>query len=241
VIWFISACLFLLLDHYIPDFSGIVLLGISLPFFVISGGGYRKIHQFSADEPFLLSFLIVVMGLGTVLGAMPQDIINLLALGLFAFITHNYFKNQEMILSLLFWAIFSWLVFWVVEGNYWELVALSILFTFFSKTNRFIQFLSIGIHILGIIFLFAFYPDFYQFNPDTIYLEFHFFKSIVIACAMMSILAVFIANYYKPIDLLMKTCILFILFLLLFFYLNPIFSVFLYFSSLQVIADVRES
>ncbi|MCC5813683.1 MAG: hypothetical protein JJT78_02930 [Leptospira sp.] len=216
-------------------------MGISLPFFVISEGRERKSLRFSIDEPFLICFLIVVLGLGTVLGAMPQDIINLVGLGLFAFITHHHFKSKEMILSLLFWSFFSWFVFWVVDGKYWELVALSILFSFFARSNRYIQSLSIGIHILGIIFLFVFYRDFTHFSMASLYVEFHFFKSIAIACAMMSILAVFIANYYKPVDLLMKSSILFILFLMVFLFMNPIFSIFLYFSSLQVIADVRES
>lgn len=238
MIWFISACLFFLFREFFSDFAGILSLGFFLPIllFLENRSGYNLREGHGIDRSFVFYFFIIT-AISFLMGAMPQDFLNSMALGILGYSIYRLERHAIPVLSYVALPFLSWMFFWFMGGDGAELIFLSLFLAIFISGYRILSLYSVGIHLaffLVYIFLFPWDVFFVRDKIDGISENLFFLSALPLFLGSLSLFFNFLSNYYNTKALLVRTPTLVVFFTINFLFLDPFFSVFLYFSSLHV-------
>lgn len=186
------------------------------------------------DSP-LLSFILLVMILSLLMGGMPQEVLNVLGLGILSFSIIKMDSKSPSIISSLVLPIFSWIVVWFSEAVVWEPVFLSVYFLIIYKQYKIVNLFSVIFHGVGLL-VFLFLDGWVPFQPidwGRNWMSFYFLSGLPIFLCILSLVFAFKEYYYQSSNLILHISLLLTAYSIVFLFLNPIFSVFLYFSSLH--------
>jgi len=243
MICYFSACIFFLLQTFLPDFSGVVVLGFVLPFSLLIQMFARFENSNYLPNAIHIYFIFSICGILFIIpGMMPAEFLNTTALAMVAIFSYQLSKqysidNKFAIMSYFFSSIILWL-----SGGH--SIALSFLALFFILQMRSMIILRIVIFfLLAIVSSFILYinNDFIHeififsnweaFQIQILFMnyQFIFFLTLLIYFILQWIIYL-IRNSESP--NLLKFGIYSIFFLLIFLFQSWIFSVFLFFSSL---------
>ncbi|MCG9874146.1 MAG: hypothetical protein MH321_05090 [Leptospiraceae bacterium] len=242
MICYISACIFFLLETFLPDFSGLVVLGFLVPLSLIS----ESKAYFPSDKidlPLDCLFLFAAIGFTFFLpGLMPSEFLNTISLGLIAYlsflISQKYRFNSSFIFAVYF---FSLIILWLSSG---KSISLSLLALFFILQMRVMLVLKIVMFVFLAFFsylIFSFLPfsskqDSILLNLNLVNFQILFMNYQFVLFFILTIYFLFRWIIFLKIDRqapnALQFGIHFAFYLFCFLSQSWIFSVFLFFSSL---------
>lgn len=242
MICYISACIFFLLETFLPDFSGLVLLGFLIPLSYLSDLD-AYFPSDTVDLPLDSIFLFSTIGfIFFIPGLMPSEFLNTISLGIVAYlsflISQKYKFNSYFILALYF---FSIITLWLSSG---KSISLSLLALFYILQMRAMLVLKIVMLTLLAFFsylIFSFLP--FSSKQDSILLSLHLMNFHVLFMNYQFVLFFILSMYFilrwiiflkkdKQAPNALQFGIHFAFYLFCFLSQSWIFSLFLFFSSL---------
>ncbi len=241
MICYFSACFFFLFEAFVPEFSGIFLLGFVIPIFYLYESRIASIKQIEAENlnPFyFLVYLLIIASFLTI--CMPNDCLNYLACIFISYLANQISKVQKEnpIVSVLLF-IFTWLA---IHLSLIESSGLAVLaFAFAIRAQR-LKLIKIILLFSILVFLSFSLTNNSNYNQEdwassvgNLFRRFQVDSILLIGC-LLYFLVDWIRFFKNSSTSFFKTDFLFYLisYLSLFLLNEPIFSVFLFFSSLPM-------
>lgn len=232
MIWFISACLFFLFRFYLPDFGGVLTLGTILPLLFFHRSLLGAQPNQDPKDGFLLVFLGCVFLFASIWGAMPEEVLDLVALVLVISLILRSRPFQIEFLAILTIPILGWGYFWFSDGKLPELILLSIVLIYRHKGSILIRYLAGSIFLFLLLLFYLLEANLLtgQFlmgkYPNTLGVRLGIFLSIT------HLLWIGLSQVQSLRKTLLDFCIFAGIYAVNILYFDPTFSIFLFFSSL---------
>lgn len=232
MIWFISACLFFLFRFYLPDFGGVLTLGVIMPLLFFHRSWEELYPKQDPKDGFLLVYVGCVFLFASIWGAMPEEVLDLVALGIVISLILRTSPFQIEFLAILTIPILGWGYFWFSDGKLPELILLSIVLIYRHKGSILIRYLAGSIFTILLVLFYLLEANLLteQFimgkYPDTLGVRLGIFLSIT------HLLWIGLSQRESLRKTLLDFCVFSGLYTVNILYFDPTFSIFLFFSSL---------